>query len=229
MAASNINVNNIQKLGPDTSLWAKFISLFFKPNLDDQRTVDTTSGSVTNPEISAAGHVDDDLDGVVLDLEAGLQQKEAAHDDDDDDDDDHNPIQNHSQPHGVEGGSLNTVAQVFKEQELGKLIMGFVMPLTTVFASVNAPNSLLLTTLLVLSLSVGFAAILIGILVRNTTTTLQRYAHKIEQFGAGCVVFAVYALIASFLPLYLQWLPWGCFLMIILVVGLASISVHKQN
>ncbi|CAI9117113.1 OLC1v1018450C1 [Oldenlandia corymbosa var. corymbosa] len=221
--ASNI-IQSIQKLAS----WAKFKIPFFNGELDP----DTHHHPEENP----------------LDLEAGLelqqqqQQKQQAAEEEGrvvlpvsirpsvrSSPSHSSPIIDINEdfrPQG-DGGLLNTVDQNFREQEVGKVIMGFVMALTTVFVSANAPDSLIVKFLVILPSSVGLAAILIGILVRNTT--FQRYAHKIEQFGAGCVVFAVYALITSFLPLFLQWLPWCCFLMIILVVGRASISPHKQN
>ncbi|CAK9181617.1 unnamed protein product [Ilex paraguariensis] len=101
---------------------------------------------------------------------------------------------------------LNPVVQLLRDQELGKTVLGFVVPLTAVFLSAYAKDSHSSVRLLtVLPLCIGLTALWNGLLLR---TTFHRFSIALEQIGAGCILFAFFGVMGSFLPPQVSWASW---------------------
>ncbi|KAA8529255.1 hypothetical protein F0562_033946 [Nyssa sinensis] len=85
---------------------------------------------------------------------------------------------------------LNPIVQLFRDREMGKTALGFVIPMTTFLLSVYSKESPpILMQLTLMSLCIGLAALWNGILLRET---FPRVANAIEQLGAACILLAVF-------------------------------------
>ncbi|CAK9181615.1 unnamed protein product [Ilex paraguariensis] len=102
--------------------------------------------------------------------------------------------------------NLNPIIRLIRDQELGKAVLGFVIPLTTGLLSAYAKNPDSLVPLLtMLPLCIGLTALWNGLLLRDT---FPRFSSTVEQIGAGCVLFAFFGAIGSFLPPKVSWASW---------------------
>ncbi|KAA8529258.1 hypothetical protein F0562_033943 [Nyssa sinensis] len=96
---------------------------------------------------------------------------------------------------------LNPIAQLFRDQDLGKTALTFVVPITTgilsVYTKISPPSKgspPLPLPLTLLSLCLGLCALWNGILLR---CKFPNAANAVEQLGAGSIFFAFYSVVSE--------------------------------
>ncbi|CAK9149253.1 unnamed protein product [Ilex paraguariensis] len=114
-----------------------------------------------------------------------------------------------------------------REQELGKTVLGFVMPMTTTLLSVYTKDSLMLPIhLILLSLCIGMAALWNGMLLRDT---YPKIASIIEQLGIACILFAFFGVVGSFLPPTIVWAVWLCYALTLFPLLLSHLPARENS
>ncbi|KAA8529254.1 hypothetical protein F0562_033947 [Nyssa sinensis] len=103
----------------------------------------------------------------------------------------------HTAAQSTQPQMLNPIAQLFRDQDLGKTAMTFVVPITTgilsVYTKISPPTKgspPLQSPLTLLSLCVGLCALWNGILLRSK---FHNAANAVEQLGAVSIFFAFYS------------------------------------
>ncbi|KAJ4834140.1 hypothetical protein Tsubulata_044706 [Turnera subulata] len=141
----------------------------------------------------------------------------AHHDDDD-------PNQNHP-PHPI--------IQTLREQELGRHVLVLAVPMTIgLFSVYNPVNAAFASRLTAIALSIGFAGIFNGILLRRTC---HRASNVMELLGISLVLLAFFGFISLFVPDNLTWIPSLCWVssLILFVVALcfrrSGTSTHHRE
>ncbi|XP_059655620.1 uncharacterized protein LOC132302713 isoform X1 [Cornus florida] len=105
---------------------------------------------------------------------------------------------------------MNPIVKVFRDQELGKTLLTYVIPISTAVLTVNGiKHASLPLPSIVVSLCIGLPALWIGILFRGIFSDTM--SNGIEQFGACSIFFAFLFVVSSLLPPGLVWIPWTCF------------------
>ncbi|KAL7001345.1 hypothetical protein U1Q18_002495 [Sarracenia purpurea var. burkii] len=103
----------------------------------------------------------------------------------------------------------NRVAQAFREMELGKAFLTFIMPIATILLTISKTdlNELLFPSILCL-ISAALVSLFYGNSVRNI---YPRIANAFEQFGAACICASFFMAVGTHLPPFLTWVPYSCF------------------
>ncbi|KAF3432011.1 hypothetical protein FNV43_RR26750 [Rhamnella rubrinervis] len=114
---------------------------------------------------------------------------------------------------------LHPVIQDLRDQELGKYVLGLSIPLATTLMVYYNPGSMpLLARLAAMILSVAFAALWNGILLRKKW---KRVSNACELVGVSLMLLVFYGFLAYHLPEYLFWLPLVCWVLSLLPFGIA--------
>ncbi|CAK9149252.1 unnamed protein product [Ilex paraguariensis] len=117
-----------------------------------------------------------------------------------------------------------------RDQELGKTVLGFVMPMTTGLLSVYTKDTLMLPIyLILLSLCIGTAALWNAMLLRHTFPGFPKIASIIEQLGTACILFAFFGVVGSFFPPTIVGAVWLCYALTLLPLLLSHLPTRENS
>ncbi|CAK9157251.1 unnamed protein product [Ilex paraguariensis] len=122
----------------------------------------------------------------------------------------------------------NSIVELFRGQELGKVVMGFVMPITTVLISVyhNDSSSHLPWHFILMSLPIGVTALFSGILLRDS---FPKLAIILELLGAASILFAFFGVVGTLVPPTIAWVSWVCFVVSLLPFVLIWVPLRERS
>ncbi|THG10426.1 hypothetical protein TEA_025197 [Camellia sinensis var. sinensis] len=110
----------------------------------------------------------------------------------------------------------NSMAQAFRDLEIGKSFLTFIWPMASILLAVNGKHvSPPVLVLILCLLSAAFVALLFGISLR---VEYPWKANVLEQVGIAFIYMSFFILVASNLPSSAVWFPLIC---CVLCVGLS--------
>ncbi|KAJ4846895.1 hypothetical protein Tsubulata_026220 [Turnera subulata] len=129
--------------------------------------------------------------------------------------------------------AFHPIIQTLREQELGRHVLVLAVPMTVgLFSVYNPVNAAFASRLTAIALSIGFACIFNGILLRRTC---HQSSNVMELLGISFVLLAFFGFISLVLPDNLTWIPSLCWVssLILFVVALcfrrSGTSTHHRE
>ncbi|GMP82995.1 hypothetical protein CsSME_00037082 [Camellia sinensis var. sinensis] len=144
------------------------------------------------------------------------------------------PISSPSQQPGFQSESQtqilthlsNPIAKAFRELEMGKSFLTFILPTATIILALHGknPSPGVLYSILCL-LCAALVALLYGISLRNLFPGI---ANAFEQLGITCIYTSFFIVVASHLPLAFFWIPFICFMASMPLTIYSCLPVKKK-
>ncbi|KAI7980529.1 hypothetical protein LOK49_Contig138G00008 [Camellia lanceoleosa] len=121
---------------------------------------------------------------------------------------------------------LNPIAKAFRELEMGKSFLTFILPTATMILALHGKDSspgVLYSILCLLSFSL--VALLYGMSLRDLFPPI---ANASEQLGIACIYASFFIVVASHLPRRLFWIPLICFMASVQLSICSCLPVKKK-
>ncbi|KAL7171370.1 hypothetical protein ACSBR2_036092 [Camellia fascicularis] len=120
----------------------------------------------------------------------------------------------------------NPIAKAFRELEMGKSFLNFILPAATMILALHGKDSSPGVVHLILCLlCVSLVALLYGISLRDL---FPEIANAFEQLGIACISTSFFIVVASHLPSAICWIPLICFMASMLLSICSCLPVKKK-
>ncbi|KAJ4846897.1 hypothetical protein Tsubulata_026222 [Turnera subulata] len=129
--------------------------------------------------------------------------------------------QNHTPP------PPNPILAALRQQDMGRHTLFLSCQVATALISAyNGDITSLVLSVILVFISLGFAATMNGILLRDM---YPRAATAVELLGVGFVILSFFSFVGNFLPSFLAWIPAMCFALSMLPLVIAACYYSRER